>query len=321
MADQKIGKKILSAASVGVLFAVLTLIGDGFQTIITNARPDEISAFMFAWLAACVELPLLFPFFLYSRLQKRKKTVSTSAKLYFARPWVFLRLFIAGVIFAGCSYFVIVGFSLVDSVTGILAVKTQPISMMIIGALFLRERLSIQVVGVGAIMLVLIAFIVTRGTFDLGNLTVGVVYLLIVPIFWNIGHSIVKPLLTQSILTVPELVFVRIAFTAVILGMVFLLSGNKADLAILSHRDSLVSIFSMGALFTVIHLCWYQAVRALPLSIATFIVIPSPAVTAVLTFFITHEPLYYYHYIGIAGEIILLYALIFFHRRNRRAPR
>ncbi|MBN1686570.1 MAG: DMT family transporter, partial [Spirochaetales bacterium] len=218
-------------------------------------------------------------------------------------------------------YFVIVGFSLVDSVTGILAVKTQPISMMIIGALFLRERLSIQVVGVGAIMLVLIAFIVTRGTFDLGNLTVGVVYLLIVPIFWNIGHSIVKPLLTQSILTVPELVFVRIAFTAVILGMVFLLSGNKADLAILSHRDSLVSIFSMGALFTVIHLCWYQAVRALPLSIATFIVIPSPAVTAVLTFFITHEPLYYYHYIGIAGEIILLYALIFFHRRNRRAPR
>ena len=41
------------------------------------------------------------------------------------------------------------------------------------------------------------------------------------------------------------------------------------------------------------------------------------AAVAILTFLITHERLYYYHYIGIAGEIIGLYALIFFHRRNK----
>ncbi len=317
MTEQAKSKKKFSAASVGALFAILTLIGDGFQTIITNSRPGEMSSFMFAWLSACVELPLLFPFFLYSRLRNGRKNLRAGADIYYTRSRTFLRLFIAGLIFAGCSYFVIVGFSLVDSVTGILAVKTQPISMMIIGALFLRERLSIQVIGVGTIMLVLIAFIVTEGTFNLGNLTIGIVYLLIVPIFWNIGHSIVKPLLTNNILAVPELVFIRIAFTAVILGIVFLISGKKSDFVILSQSDSLVSIFSMGALFTIIHLCWYQAVRALPLSIATFIVIPSPVVTAILTFLTTREPLYYYHYIGIAGEIVCLYALIFFHNRKK----
>jgi drug/metabolite transporter (DMT)-like permease len=318
MAEQENRKKTRSIASLGFLFAILVLIGDGFQTIITNSRPGEVSSFLFSWLSACVELMLIFPIFLFSRLHKRKKTVGADAKIYVTRSQIVVRLSVVGVIFAACSYYVIVGFTLVDSVTGILAVKTQPISMIIIGAIFLKERLSIQEIAVAACMLGLITFIITKGTFDLGNLSIGVVYLLIVPVFWNIGHSVIKPLLTNEILTVPEFAFIRIAFTAVILGIVFLITGKRSDLVILSHSGSLLSIFSMGALFATIHLCWYHAVRALPLSIATFIVIPSPVVTAILTFLITHERLYYYHYVGTAGVIIGLYAMISFHKKNKQ---
>ncbi len=310
--------------SIGVFFAVITFIGDGFQSIVSNSRPAAINSLVFSWITACIELVIIFPFFLHSIINRRKNSRSVDInnispkQPMFSRKQIVLRLTFAGIIFAGCAYYLIVGFTLVDSVTGILAVKTQPISMMIIGAIFLKEKLSLQEILIGITMLVLIIFITTEGTFNLGNLSIGVIYLLIVPIFWNIGHSIAKPFLSNYILSVPEFVFIRIAFTSIILGFVFLIIGNKEDLIILSEKKALISIFSMGALFGILHTCWYQAVRALPLSIASLIVIPSPVVTAILTFFITHEPLFYYHYIGIFGEILGLSALILIQSKKKK---
>ncbi len=313
-----------NAITVGVIFAIITLVGDGFQTIVNNSRPAELNSLLFSWITACTELMFIFPFFLISfrnrfhrketkKSKKKKKTIRR-----FKKYQIYLRLIVCGVIFAGCAYYLIVGFTLVDSVTGILAVKTQPISMMLIGALFLKEKLSVKEVLLGIVMLVLIIYVTTKGTFNIGELSLGVVYLLVVPVFWNVGHSLAKPLLSNNVMSVPEFVFVRISFTSVILGIVFLIVGNIDSLALLNNSHALASIFGMGCLFAILHTCWYQAVRNLPLSIASLIVIPSPVVTAILTYFITKEPLFYYHWVGIVGEIGGLSALIFIQKCKKK---
>lgn len=227
-----------------------------------------------------------------------------------------LRLAVAGVIFAFCAYYLIVGLTLVDSVTGILAIKTQPISMMIIGAIILKERLTWKEILIGLLMLVLIMFITTKGTFQLAEITTGVVILLIVPIFWNIGHTLAKPFLEHKALTVIEFVFIRITITSIILTILFAFMGDWGDLRFLTNTPALISILSMTVIFTLAHNSWYQTVKRLPLSVASMIVIPSPALTALLAYVITYEPLFYYHYIGIVGEIIGLYALILIQRRK-----
>ncbi len=315
----------------GIVFAVITFIGDGFQTIVSNSRPSKINPLVFSWITACIELMFIFPFFCFSlwkrkqrkKFQKQNKGVQHhpsdgEKSLTLSKKQKIFRLSLAGFIFAGCAYYLIVGFSMVDSVTGILAIKTQPISMLIIGVVFLKEKLSWKesVIGVG--MFVLIIFITTKGSFDIGNLSPGVLYLLVVPIFWNVGHSLAKPFLSDGLLSIPEFVFIRIAFTSIILGVVFLIVGDVDDLSVLMSRDALVSIFSMGFLFSLLHTCWYQAVRALPLTLTTLIVIPSPVVTAILSYFITQEPLYYYHYVGIVGEIIGLSSLILIQTQSKK---
>jgi len=165
-------------------------------------------------------------------------------------------------------------------------------------------------------MIVLMIYIVTEGTFHVVDLSMGVIILLIVPIFWNIGHSIAKPFIQNRMLTVNEFVLIRIGFTAAILGVLFVFVGDTADLARGMSSDALVSIFSMGILFAFLHTCWYRAVRALQLSIVSFIVLPSPVVTAILTFFITRESLYPYHFIGIGGEILGMLFLIMVQKKK-----
>jgi drug/metabolite transporter (DMT)-like permease len=77
----------------------------------------------------------------------------------------------------------------------------------------------------------------------------------------------------------------------------------------------------MSFIFACSHNTWYQTVKRLPLSIASLIVIPSPVITAFLAYLITHEPLYYYHYVGIVGEILGLYALILIQQKQKKGSK
>jgi drug/metabolite transporter (DMT)-like permease len=308
-----------SSAYIGFIFGIITLIGDGFQTIVSKSRPPEVGALFFAWTTACVELLVITPLFISDRLAKRKRMQNVGLSIDKIPPFTtrdIARLVVAGVIFAFCAYYLIVGFSMVDSVTGILSVKTQPISMMVIGALMLKERLSAKEIAVGMVMLVLMVYIVTGGTFQIASLSLGVIILLIVPVFWNIGHSIAKPFLQKKLLTISEFVFIRIGITTLILSVLFSIAGDPAELGNLASPAALVSIVVMGLLFAFLHTFWYKTVRALPLSIASFIVLPAPIVTAILAFFITQEPLLPYHLIGIGGEILCILSLIFIQKKK-----
>jgi drug/metabolite transporter (DMT)-like permease len=308
-----------NSAYIGFVFGIITLIGDGFQTIINKSRPPEIGSLFYAWTTACVELGIIAPLFLRDQLAKRNPKQDGGLTLeyvpHFTRKDV-ARLVIAGTIFAFCAYYLIVGFSLVDSVTGILSVKTQPVSMLVIGAVMLKERLSAKEIAVGMVMLVLMAYIVTGGTFQVGNLSMGVIILLIVPVFWNVGHSIAKPFLNKRMLTINEFVFIRIGITTLILSVLFLIAGDQAELGNLASPAALVSIIVMGLLFAFLHTFWYKTVRALPLSIASFIVLPAPIVTAILAFFMTQESLLPYHLIGIGGEILCILMLILIQKKK-----
>jgi drug/metabolite transporter (DMT)-like permease len=310
------------STSMGIFFGIITAIAQGCQSIVNNLRPLEMDSLFFSWITACFELVFLLPPLLLSYYKRKPNKLSEDLRENFKNPFtkqqIMVRIVVSGLIFAGCAYYLIVGFTLVDSVTGILAIKTQPISMLVIGAIFLKEKLSGREIFIGLLMFLLIIFLATEGTFMIGNFSIGIIYLLIVPIFWNIGHSMVKPLLNYKILTVPEYVFIRISFTAGILGVVFFIVGDKNQLNSMWVPNAIVSIVLMSILLATANICWYQAVRALPLSFATFIVIPSPVITAFLAYLITQEPLFSYHYIGIIGEIVCLSLLIQTKKNNKQ---
>jgi drug/metabolite transporter (DMT)-like permease len=188
--------------------------------------------------------------------------------------------------------------------------------MVLIGVLFLKEKLTWQEAGVGLVMLVLMAYVTTRGTFQVTDIPLGVVYLLLVPVGWNVGHALIKPYIQHGMLSVVEFVFIRISFTVVILTFAGVLLGGFDEIAVLLVPGALISIIGMGVLLGLSHTAWYSTVKRLNLSLASLIVIPSPVVTACFYYFLLHQPLFVYHYVGIFGVILCLLSLMRLQRRK-----
>ncbi len=313
-------RKTPSEGLLGIIYALVVLIGNGIHPIINTTRPDDLTALQFVFLMSlwecCLSIPLLFKDFKAKKAHSKKIEVPSSQKTNLGK--IAARLVLVGLIFSLATYLYIEGLTLAGSVSGSIAIKISPIYAMIIGILFLHEKIDIKQIILTILMLGGIFYLGTEGKFQIETFSLGFAMCLTTPLLWIIGHAITKPLLTKKLVSPAQVIFIR---SGVITLSIFIVNsivyGFQSIFASFAQFDHLFFAFLMGGTYLLMHISWYTSIKFIDLSYASALVTPSPIITALLSFLILNEPIESYHIIGMIILFVGLYLMIYFKAKAR----
>ena len=161
-------------------------------------------------------------------------------------------------------------------------------------------------------MLLGIFLLATQGTFSIESVSIGFIYLLIVPFLWITGHTITKPYLERNILDPLQVILFRIGFVSIALSIfTFRVFDLSRVWEIIISPPHLISALAMGVVYFFIHISWYKTITTIKISLASALIIPAPAITTLFAVFFLGDPLLYYQVLGMiimfAGLYLLLY--------------
>lgn len=298
-----------------LLFALVALVSEGLQPIISNGRPSDLDPLFFSWMTVVWELIVILPFYL---LEQGKRASSAQVLPRVDHPrnhWK--RLVFVGISFSISVYLMIVGYALTGSIAGMIIVKTSPFFAMVIGALYLHERISLSQFGFTIVLLGGVYVLATKGTFQVEAVSLGVVLLLIVPFLWNVAHAATKPLLEKHCMTTPETIVARMILCSGFLGVFCLITRGTRDFWQWTSPAHVWSMFLMGAVYALLHFSWYKLITTTSLSIATAIMVPTPVVTMIVAFLTASDVLHWYHIVSLVTSFIGLYGIIMLQNRNQ----
>nr|MDO8115401.1 DMT family transporter [Candidatus Sigynarchaeota archaeon] len=309
------GKK--TATFTGLAFAIFVLLGNGFQPIINNARPGDLEDLLFTFMTIVIELTTILPVaFLEQKIARKPIRQIIGTRAAWKCHWLW---FVAiGIIFAFSTYFIVIGLSSTDSITGAVSLRTMPISAVVIGYFFLKEKITRYHIACIAVMCAAIFFVATKGTWQAGVISPGIVLLLIAPVLWSIGHALSKRMLMDHDVTASQMIVIRTTISGSILGIFYMIGTGGSSAWQIAEPTHFLFMFLMGANYTMLHYCWYRAIMHLDLNIATAISIPSPLITALLAAAFLGESLQWYHVVGIIVAFVALYGLLLADVKKKR---
>lgn len=304
----------------GLVYALIVLIGNGIHPIINNMRPEELNSTIFVlqmsiWEFLCALIALLI------QTHKKKKNQSTFKVEFqkcYSKKHIFFRMLSIGLIFSVATYGYVDGLTKAGSISGSIALKISPIYAIIIGFLFLGEKINSKQILITFIMLLGIYYLGTRGTFKIDDFSIGFAILLVVPLLWTIAHALTKPLLENGILNPNQVIFIRtgvISISFFIVNLIIL--GWSGLISSFINPKFLFFSFLMGCIYFLMHFSWYSSITIIDLSYASALVTPSPAITTLIAILLKQEKLNLYQVIGMIWVFAGLYGLILISKTEK----
>ncbi len=310
-------------SSRGLIFALIVLIGNGIHPIINNLRPDEFSSTIFVLQMSIWEFLCAFIVLLFQKRKEKGNSPNTSNKnssqICYSKKHLILRMLIIGLIFSIATYGYVEGLKEAGSISGSIALKISPIYAIIIGFMFLREKINVKQLLITFLMLFGIYYLGTNGTFQMDQFSMGFAILLIVPLLWTIAHALTKSLLENNIFVPNQVIFIRsgiISLSFLIINLI-IIGWNELLLSFINPNFLFFS-FLMGFTYFFMHFSWYSSITSIDLSYASALVTPSPAITTLLTILLKIEDFYYYQLIGMVWAFVGLYALILINKSHEK---
>jgi len=297
-------------SSRGLIFALIVLIGNGIHPIINNLRPEEFSSTIFVMQMSIMEFICSFIVLIIQNIKKKKNLKSTEAKIVsgqicLSKKHLFFRMLIIGLIFAIATYGYVEGLKLAGSISGSIALKISPIYAIIIGFLFLGEKINLKQILITFFMLFGIYYLGTNGTFQMDQFSIGFAILLFVPFLWTIAHALTKQLLENKIFDPNQVIFIRtgiISISFLIINLI-VIGWNELLLSFINPNFLFFS-FLMGFTYFFMHYSWYSSITSIDLSYASALVTPSPAITTLFVFLLKMEDFHYYQLIGMIWAFV-----------------
>ncbi len=298
----------------GVLMAVITLFAIASQPIISGKRPAILDPVIFALATNLFENLIILPFAIKDTIYNRKSNpyfIKETIRKYW---WRFL---IIGSVFAVSLIMFFYGFDISGAISGSIVMKSDIIFTLIIGWIFLREKASVlQIIFTGIILLILV-YTFTSGTFQIDQINIGTVILFIMPLLWTIGNSVAKPLLKDGIITPSQIIYIRTLISTILLCIFYFLIFPMSNIMLFVNWKNLLFMFLIGFSYTLGHIGWYTSIKHIDLAISSAITAPQPIVTSIFAWLILSEPIEIYHYIGLA--VIFVSILIILMDKNYKS--
>jgi drug/metabolite transporter (DMT)-like permease len=314
-------KSSFSTSSRGVLLSLVVLVGNGMHPIINKLRPESFNALNFVFQMALWELIFALLLMAVQFFMGKSPKLSSKGKFEItsnqpkSRGGHLFRLLTIGVIFSGATYLYIDGLTEAGAIAGSLALKISPVYAMLLGALFLGEKVSWKEIVLTVVMLLGLYYLGTAGTFVFGSFSLGFAKLLFVPLLWGIGHALTKPLLENHTISPIQIIVVRSSIISVVIGGTTIILHDISFLgnALLRPEYLLFSLL-MGGTYFLMHISWYNSITYIDLGYASALVTPSPAITTILAVSLSLEILHGYDIIGMAVVFIGLFGLIWVNK-------
>ncbi|WP_457557721.1 EamA family transporter [Candidatus Harpocratesius sp.] len=299
----------------GILYALIVLIGNGIHPIINNSRPSSLEPIPFVLMMSFWEFIICLPFVIFER--KNKKNVSSNNFLKIKelndkmKFRLISKLIVIGILFTVAGFFYVEGMKKAGAIPSSIALKSSPIYALIIGTIFLKEKISFPQIFFTILMLTSLYYLGTNGTWYIGQFSIWFGVLLLVPLLWIIGHSLTKPLLESQTISPFQIILIRTGIMVLIFFFFsIIIYGFSSTVIRLVEFSMLKFSFFMGITYFFMHFSWYNSISTISISYASALVTPSPIITVVLATIFLGDSFEFYHLVGLITSIICLYGLI-----------
>ncbi|AEC52547.1 hypothetical protein PNA2_1633 [Pyrococcus sp. NA2] len=251
--------------SEGVILASVGMILYGLEPVVISYNPSN--PFSFAFFSALIASLILLPF---SNIEE--------SKLNWKRGFLIGTF---GTFLAYISYSL--GAKMSTAVNAALLTRAEVLFSFVLSYLILKERITSKRIIYSLLVVLGVSIVITQGKSV--KLNPGDILLLLVPLFWQLGHVIAKR--TQA--SPQTIAFLRNSFGSLLLFPLALFAGIEFT----SYSIAEGLIIALGQLI------WYSAIKRIDLSLATAIITPAPAI-AIGVALLTGASVTSWHIIGFA---------------------
>ena len=307
----------------GIIFGSIAVFTIGLQPVISNARPSIIDPYLFGAITALIEAALFLPIFLLER-RKLKKDIKSSLNLeernlsliYGWKKKTNLKvLLIIGLSFSLVPILLYIGYELAGAINSSLSLKSEIIFALIFGFFILNEKVKkIQIVFCVFLFFGLI-LAVTNGSFNLIEINVGTLTILICVVLFTFVHTLIKTRFEKNELFPSQIVFIRNLFSGTLLTSIYFTIFPLENLKIIFNPDNFIFFFLMGIDYGVSLYLWYKTLSYIQIGKATIINSLTPIVSALFSFLLLGESFTIFHLIG---TIIIIFSIFMIVREKKR---
>lgn len=237
--------------SLGTLLAMIGMLIYGLEPVVIKSNPSNPVSF--ATFSALTASLILWGSLLWSGRWREIKDNRKGLKGAF-----FIGFFGTALAYLAYSY----GVRLSTAINASLITRSEVLFSFFLSWVFLGERITRNLVAYSAVILAGLVLVITQG--GSMELHFGDFLLLLVPLFWQLGHVISKKL-SYSPITIAAL---RNTFGFLILLPFAVATGLELSKFILAE----------GLVIALGQIVWYRTIKLINLSKATTIITPAPAV-------------------------------------------
>ena len=289
------------------------------QPIVAISRPRVLDVYIFAAMTCIIEATIFFPLMLIERQKIKseieKKPSKSDEMLSFLNGWKKNKrmLLYIGINFGIAQILFFAAYEFAGAINGSLAQQTTIIFALIFGFLINHEKISKTQILFSIILLFGLALATTQGNFNLLEINIGVLFMLITAMIWMLAHTFTKPILDRNESTSIQIVFIRNAISGVFLISTYFIFFPLENINILFDPLNQLFFIMMGLLYGFDVLFWYKCLNNIEVSKASVIVSPMPIITALFAFLILGESFTIFHLIG---TIIIIFSIMIIVRKT-----
>jgi drug/metabolite transporter (DMT)-like permease len=300
----------------GIIFGIISLILVSLQPIVAVSRPGVLDAYIFAAMTCIVETIIFLPLMVIERKQIRskfEKNLLESEKceilLYGWKRHKKLLLYI-GINFAIAQILFFLAYEFTGAINGSLAQQTHIIFALLFGFLIHREKISKIQILFSLILIFGLTLAVTQGNFNILEINLGVIILIITTMLWMLAHSITKPIFAKNEITPIQFSFIRYLISALFLISTYFIFFPLENIGLLFDPINILFFIMIGVLYGFDVLFWYKSLSKIEMSKASVIVSPMPILTALFAYLILGEIFTFYHLVGIVIVITSIIIIV-----------
>ncbi|MFX1337871.1 MAG: DMT family transporter [Promethearchaeota archaeon] len=302
----------------GIVFGLISLFLVSLQPIVAISRPKVLDAYIFAAMTCIVEMIIFLPLFLIERKKIKSEIKKKPYKLdemhLLLNGWKKHKgiLFYIGLNFAIAQILFYVAYELAGAINGSLAQQTIIVFALLFGFLIHHEKISKSQIIFSFLLLFGLTLAVTQGNFNVLEINLGVLVMLITTMLWMLAHSITKPILEKEITPI-QFSFIRYAISGVFLISTYFIFYPLTNISLLFEPVNVLFFILIGFLYGFDVLFWYKSLSHIEMSKASVIVSPMPILVAFFAFIILGESFTLFHLIG---TVIIIFSITMIVRKR-----
>ncbi len=310
----------------GFFFGTIAIFTIGLQPVIANSRPKIIDPYLFAAITALIEaLIFLPPYILERRKLKKRLTVEMDESQQIKNKSLLNgwkeKNNIKFLLFIGLTFSIVpvlnyIGFEITGAINSSLIFKSEIIFALIFGFIFLKEKISLIQILFCFLLFLGLVISLTQASFDLLEVNVGVIILLISVIIFTLVHTLTKLRFDRNELFPTQVVFIRNSVSGIILFSTYFLFFPLENMLIVIDPQYFIYFLLMGVDYSLSLFLWYKSLTYLEIGKASVILSLTPIVSAFFSFIILGDKFTIFHLIG--TFIIIFSITIIVGKKNKK---